>query len=114
MMAMDLVLLSCSKDLYPKTVQIEYKVYSPLDSAGLVQVNFSNANFKEFTLNNVPLPFDSVLTRTVGKHNWASVEGIDDYGLALTAEIYINGVLVASDTASGISSVDASAAYQFK
>jgi len=104
-------LVSCKKDkaddptkVYPKTVSIEYKCTVTSGTPSGLNIIHTNESGGSSTLTNVVLPFSKKITRTVNAN--------DDVTMGFTAvgpggikgEIYVDGKLVDSKTASSNSS----------
>ncbi len=108
---MVLTLVSCKKDkdkdptkTYPKNASIEYKCTVTSGTPSSLSIIYTNESGGSSTLTNVALPFSKKINRTVNAN--------DDVTMGFTAvgpggikgEIYVDGKLVDSKTASNSSS----------
>jgi len=111
MATMILALVSCKKDkaddptkIYPKNASIEYKCTVASGTPSSLNIIYTNESGGSSTLTNVTLPFSKKINRTVNVN--------DDVTMGFTAvgpggikgEIYVDGKLVDSKTASNSSS----------
>ncbi|WP_162796019.1 hypothetical protein [Pedobacter nanyangensis] len=104
-------LVSCKKDkaddptkVYPKNVSIEYKCTVASGTPSGLSIIYSNESGGSSTLTNVVLPFSKKINRTVNANDDVTMgfTGVGPGGVK--GEIYVDGKLVDSKTASSNSS----------
>lgn len=104
---MIITLASCKKDkkddggnAYPKTVTIEYKYMVTAGTPTGIEINYTNESGGTENLTNVTLPFAKKISRTVKAYDGASTL-FSGFGPGeIKGEIYVDGKLVGSKTAS--------------
>ena len=108
---MMLTFVSCKKDkaedpakIYPKNVSIEYKCTLASGTPSGLNITYTNENGGGSTLSNVTLPFSKKINRTVNANDDVTMgfTGVGPGGVK--GEIYVDGKLVDSKTASNSSS----------
>ncbi|MCL2294678.1 MAG: MmpS family transport accessory protein [Spirochaetes bacterium] len=84
----------------PITVEIKYEVTGTVPSANITYQNFTGATD---TLTGFALPWSKTFTVTIDRHRsfHAHVRAGNSTTGSLTANIYVNGILVRTSTNSG-------------
>lgn len=104
---MVLTLVSCKKDkaddptkTYPKNASIEYKCTVASGTPSGLDISYTNENGGTDRLTNVALPFSKKINRTVNAYDDVSLGFIAFGPGGIKGELYIDGKLVDSKTAS--------------
>lgn len=107
MLFMSGLFFSCSKDdeggstnTYPKDVTIEYKCTISSGTPNKVEIYFTNESGGTEKLTNVVLPFSKKISRTVKAYDGASVSFSAFGPGGIKGEVYVDGKLVNTKTAS--------------
>jgi hypothetical protein len=117
-----IMLAACSKDKkspdlgagYPKEVTILYKVSSPSGMAGYNLITYKNETGGDSDLWDGTLPFTKEVKKKVEWAESISVYGSGKAAGSIKCEIYINGKLEATETATSNNTPSALANYQFR
>lgn len=109
MLFMSSLFFSCGKDddgdggsnsTYPKDVTIEYKCTISSGTPSKVEISFTNESGGTEKLTNVILPFSKKISRTVNAYDAASVSFSAFGPGGIKGEIYVDGKLINTKTAS--------------
>lgn len=86
--------------MVPITVEVKYEVTGSVPRANITYVNFTGATNR---LTDVELPWSTLFTVTIDRHRSFSsrVSATNFTDGSLTANIYVNGILVKTSTDSG-------------
>lgn len=99
---------------YPKEVTIQYKVSSPSGLAGYNLITYVNETGGDSDLWDGTLPFTKEIKKKVEWAESVSIYGSGKAAGSIKCEIYINGKLEATQTATSTASPSALANYQFR
>lgn len=96
--------------IFPKSLTITYRVTSP-DASSLSSIKYKNETAGETNMDNVPLPFNKVFTKTINRNDVISLGYTSNSNANVKLEILVGSTVVKSQDFTANSGT---IVYQFK